>query len=70
MNVKWKRLLVKIIIWLTAEIALNLVGLDDLADYSEFIFEKHVIVHSHPIAIDNDIIVLKCPVLNQISRMG
>ena len=33
----------KIIVWLITEIILNLVGIDDLADYSEFIFEKQVI---------------------------
>lgn len=31
----------KVIIWLVAEIVLNFVGLDDLTDYSEFVFEKH-----------------------------
>lgn len=30
----------KLIIWLALEIILNIIGLDDLADYSEFIFEK------------------------------
>lgn len=30
----------KVVIWLAAEIVLNFVGLDNLADYSEFIFEK------------------------------
>ncbi len=33
----------KIIVWLITEIILNLLGIDDLADYSEFIFEKQVI---------------------------
>ena len=31
----------KVVIWLVVEIVLNFVGLDDLADYSEFVFEKH-----------------------------
>ena len=35
--------LTKIIIWLAAEILLTFMGLDDLADYSEFIFEKNII---------------------------
>jgi short-subunit dehydrogenase len=30
----------KVIVWLAAEIILNCVGLDDLADYSEFVFER------------------------------
>lgn len=38
----WKKILFKAMIWLTAEIFLNFIGLDDLADYSEFIFEKTV----------------------------
>ncbi|WP_083305126.1 hypothetical protein [Moorena producens] len=33
----------KIIVWLITEIILNVLGIDDLADYSEFIFEKQVI---------------------------
>jgi hypothetical protein len=44
MQIKWKILLGKIIIWLAAEICLNFLGLDSLADYSEFIFQKDVIV--------------------------
>lgn len=33
----------KIIVWLITEIILNVLGIDDLADYSEFIFEKQLI---------------------------
>ena len=46
MRVKWKKLLAKTLVWLAAEILLNCLGVDDVADYSEFIFEKHVIVIS------------------------
>lgn len=35
------KLFLKIIIWLVAEILLNFLGIDDLADYSEFVFEKN-----------------------------
>jgi hypothetical protein len=35
--VKWQKLLVKATIWLAAEITLNLLGIDDLADYTEFV---------------------------------
>ena len=31
----------KILIWLVTEILFNFVGTDDLADYSEFIFENN-----------------------------
>ena len=34
----WQELFLKLICWLALEIILNLIGLDDLADYSEFIF--------------------------------
>ena len=44
MKVQWKKLLVQTTLWLVAEIWLNFLGIDNLADYSEFIFEKHVIV--------------------------
>lgn len=31
---------VKAVTWILAEVILNLVGLDNLADYSEFVFEQ------------------------------
>ena len=43
MSTSGKKLLAKIIIWLVAEILLNLLGLDDMADYSEFVFERNVV---------------------------
>ena len=46
MNVRWKILLLKSILWLFAEIFLNVLGVDDLADYSEFVFERNTIVFS------------------------
>lgn len=41
MKAIWQKSLMKVIVWLAAEIILNCVGLDDLADYSEFVFERH-----------------------------
>lgn len=35
------KLFTKFLFWAMAEIVLNFVGLDDLADYSEFLSEKH-----------------------------
>ena len=32
----------KFFIWIVAEIILNFIGLDDLADYGEFVFERKV----------------------------
>lgn len=44
MNRKHQKVFAKTILWLTAEILLNLVGLDDFADYSEYLFERNTIV--------------------------
>ncbi len=44
MQVKGKKLLLKTVVWLVAEILLNFLGLDNLADYSEFIFDRDVVV--------------------------
>ncbi|AFZ20827.1 hypothetical protein [Allocoleopsis franciscana] len=46
MKTQWKKLFVKTTVWLAAEIILNLIGLDNLADYSEFIYEQEVMVLS------------------------
>ncbi len=35
---QYKKLILKLIFWLFLEIILNLTGLDDVADYSEFVF--------------------------------
>ena len=35
------KLIAKIVIWLAAEILLNFLGMDDLADYSEFTEAKY-----------------------------
>ncbi|MGB5637070.1 MAG: hypothetical protein WBM86_30400 [Waterburya sp.] len=39
MKVKWSQLLIKTIFWLSAEIYLTVIGLDNLADYGEFVFQ-------------------------------
>lgn len=38
----WKRVVYKTGVWLVAEIWLNLIGLDNIADYSEFVFAADV----------------------------
>ncbi len=35
------KFITKAVIWLVTEILFNFVGIDDLADYSEFVFENH-----------------------------
>jgi hypothetical protein len=43
----WKQSLSRIIVWFAAEVILNCVGLDDLADYSEFVFERNTTVFDY-----------------------
>lgn len=42
MNSFWKSTIAKTAIWLAAEILLNVVGLDNIADYSEFVFGREM----------------------------
>ena len=44
MHVKWKKLLTRGLVWLAAEIFLNFLGVDYLADYTEFIFDRNIVV--------------------------
>ncbi len=45
-KIKWRKLLIIITIWLCSEVVLTLIGLDDLADYGEYLFEKPVLLTS------------------------
>ncbi|MEM8676702.1 MAG: hypothetical protein AAGF83_23050 [Cyanobacteria bacterium P01_G01_bin.67] len=40
MKIKWQQLWLKIIFWLGTEILLTAIGLDDLADYDEFLSQQ------------------------------
>ncbi|MEQ8467492.1 hypothetical protein [Coleofasciculus sp. E1-EBD-02] len=42
MQIHWKKLVFTTTLWLVTEIILNLLGLDNLADYSEFVFGRNV----------------------------
>ncbi|MEA5510975.1 hypothetical protein VB715_14470 [Crocosphaera sp. UHCC 0190] len=42
-QIKWKKLLLSLLFWLLTEIFLNFIGLDNLADYSEFIHHQKFI---------------------------
>ncbi len=44
MNINWSKLVVSLLFWLTTEILLGMIGLDDLADYSEFVYQKTFII--------------------------
>jgi hypothetical protein len=41
MLANWHHTLVKTAIWIAVEVCLDFVGLDNLADYSEFIWERY-----------------------------
>ena len=43
MKVQWQKLFIKTSVWLTAEILLNVIGLDNLADYSEFMVNNQAL---------------------------
>lgn len=40
MTIQWKKLVCTTTLWLVTEILLNLLGLDNLADYGEFVFGR------------------------------
>lgn len=42
MQIRWKRFLGKTGFWVTTEIWLNILGLDNLADYSEFLVDQEI----------------------------
>ena len=44
-GVRWRRFLVKGTIWLSSELMLGLIGMDNLADYSEFLVQSRVANH-------------------------
>lgn len=46
MKNQWTALAIKTASWLMLEVLLNLVGLDNLADYSEFVFGRYCAVDS------------------------
>jgi hypothetical protein len=47
MKVRWQQLLFTATFWLATEICFNFLGIDEIADYSEFIFDRQVIVLSN-----------------------
>jgi hypothetical protein len=44
----WKNLMFRTTVWIVAEILLNVIGIDDLADYSEFVFEGRLMEAATP----------------------
>ncbi|MEM9218391.1 MAG: hypothetical protein AAGD25_29130 [Cyanobacteria bacterium P01_F01_bin.150] len=45
---RFRNVLLRTSLWLTTEVLLNLMGLDNLADYSEFIFQarSHAVIQA------------------------
>ena len=49
MRTGWKKGLAQISFWLFTEILLSFLGLDNMADYSEFVFKYKVMaINNHP----------------------
>lgn len=44
MKAHWQKLVIKVTMWLMVEILLNILGLDNLADYGEFVFHREVTI--------------------------
>ncbi|MDJ0571193.1 MAG: hypothetical protein QNJ53_19375 [Pleurocapsa sp. MO_192.B19] len=44
MKIQWQKLVVKIFFWLLVEVVFSLIGIDDLADYSEFLLMPKITV--------------------------
>jgi hypothetical protein len=56
MKIHWKTLFIKGLTWILTEILLVLVGLDDIADYGEFVFRENFVTSSVSIVhiVEND----------------
>lgn len=53
MQIYWQSLFARAAFWICAEITLSLLGLDNLADYSEFIFQDrhHHLASEHSVVL-------------------
>ena len=51
MQVRWKKLMTQATLWLMAEVVLSVMGLDDLADYSEYYFGATRMMPRHHLVI-------------------
>ena len=40
MDIQWRLMVCRLCVWVAAEIVFSLLGIDDLADYSEFLWQK------------------------------
>ena len=44
MNIYWKKLFLSLGYWLIAELCFNFLGIDDVADYTEFTSEQNRVI--------------------------
>ncbi|MEA5511454.1 hypothetical protein VB715_16905 [Crocosphaera sp. UHCC 0190] len=51
MTIKWKILISKLAVWIMIEIILNCLGLDNLADYGEFVQKRYPLLISFPVQV-------------------
>ncbi|NJM27642.1 MAG: hypothetical protein HC856_04285 [Pseudanabaena sp. RU_4_16] len=51
MQVYWKTLILNIGSWIVAEVILNVVGLDNLANYSEFLYKPYLNAQAYETSI-------------------
>ncbi|MGG6294838.1 hypothetical protein ACQ4M4_10460 [Leptolyngbya sp. AN02str] len=52
MKTQWQPLLKTIVTWLFLEVVLSIAGVDELADYSEFMFNKHSVFNQSAKAVE------------------
>ena len=43
-SVRWQKLIFRASVWLILELFFDRVGLDTIADYSEFVFERNLVI--------------------------
>lgn len=59
MGIQWKRLWIRVIVWALAEIVLSTIGLDTLADYSEFLLGTPMPQLSRNYSVNNETISIR-----------
>jgi hypothetical protein len=45
MTIYWKNLVFRLLVWLALELLLGFLDLDELADYSEFLGERTLVIY-------------------------
>lgn len=78
MTIQWSKFYTTVGLWLFCEVWLNFVGLDDLADYSEFLFTQDLeldrknhqtIEVSHPHLVFCETVDYFCPIFEFKNRI-